>query len=129
MSAKSVRLELPALSAYLVLARTSVTAMCARMDFPLDRLDDVKLAVDEACTLLLADMSPDESINIKITPGDRGHLMIEIRANTIHGRPPKQTSFAWAVLTALVDQATTGASHGKVFITLHANSGIAAAAS
>lgn len=123
MRNSAVNLEIPAASAYLVLCRTAVAAMCARLDYPIDRLEDTKLAVDEAATLLLADTDPSETIRIRLTPGVRGHLMIELRARTIHGRAPRQTSFAWTVLSALVDEVLASAENGKVKIILHASNG------
>lgn len=124
MRDSAVSLEIPATSAYLVLGRTAVAATCARLDYPIDKLEDVKLAVDEACTLLLADTDPSETITIRITPGQRGHMMIELRARTIHGRAPKQSSFAWTVLTALVDEVSASVRDGRVRITMHASSGV-----
>lgn len=123
MQHSAVTLEIPAASAYLVLGRTAVAAMCARLDYPIDRLEDVKLAVDEACTLLLADTGPDETIRISLTPGRGSHLMIRFSARTMHGRAPRQTTFAWTVLTALVDEVSAYAREGEVQIVLHTSSG------
>lgn len=123
MSESSVRLQLPASSAYLVLARTSVAAICARLDYPLDRLEDVKLAVDEACSLLLADTDPDRTLNLELTPTADGNLEVQVSSQTVHGKAPRQTSFAWTVLTALVDSVTATADEGIVTISLRASSG------
>ena len=51
----TVTLRVPANSAFVVLIRAAVSAMCARLDFTIDRIEDVKLAVDEAAALLLSD--------------------------------------------------------------------------
>ena len=51
----AVTLRMPANSAFVVLIRAAVSAMCARLDFTIDRIEDVKLAVDEAAALLLGD--------------------------------------------------------------------------
>lgn len=109
MTDPAVRLTIPASSGYLVLARTTVAAMCARLDYPIDRLDDVKLAVDEACSVILKDSLPGEPIQIVFTPEDDGHLQIVLSGVTHHGRPPKATSFAWTVLTALVEEVEASA--------------------
>lgn len=127
MTDSTVKLRLPATSGYLVLARTAVAALCARLDYPLDRLEDAKLAVNEACSLLLADAREDSELDIQLTSDSDGSLSVTLRAQTQHGRPPKQTSFAWTVLSALVDSVTASASNDTVTITLQASRGSASA--
>lgn len=118
-----MRLELPAASGYLVLARTAVAAMCARLDYPLDRLEDVKLAVDEACSLLLSDTDTDQTLTLSLEPGEDGDLLATVSATTRHGKAPKQSSFAWTVLSALVEDVTAIAESGQVSIALAASRG------
>ena len=114
VSSSTVRIELPAASGYLVLARTAVAAMCARLDYPLDRLEDVKLAVDEACSLLLSDTDADGTLSVAMAP---------VSAVTRHGKTPKQSSFAWTVLSALVEDVSASVDAGQVSITLSASRG------
>lgn len=123
MIESTVRLQLPASSGYLVLARTAAAAVCARLDYPLDRLEDVKLAVDEACSLLLVDAVPGEDIFIELSPSPDGHLAISAATRTARGRVPKETSFAWTVLTALVEKVRATAVDGIVTIHLTAHRG------
>jgi serine/threonine-protein kinase RsbW len=123
LSGSTVRLELPASSGYLVLARAAAAAMCARLDYPLDRLEDVKLAVDEGCTLLLSDTDPDQTMTLVLSPDDDGNLAISMAAMTRHGKAPKESSFAWTVLSALVDQVSANAHNGRLTISLVASRG------
>lgn len=123
MSSSTVRLEIPAASGYLVLARTAVAAMCARLDYPLDRLEDVKLAVDEACSLLLSDTDADATLTLALQPGDDGSLKATVSAVTRHGKAPKQSSFAWTVLSALVEDVSSAVEAGQVSIALQASRG------
>ena len=118
VSSSTVRLEIPAASGYLVLARTAVAALCARLDYPLDRLEDVKLAVDEACSLLLSDTDADGSLTVTLAPTDSGELIVTISSITRHGKTPKQSSFAWTVLTALVAGVSATVDDGRVSIEL-----------
>ncbi len=97
--------------------------MCARLDYPLDRLEDVKLAVDEGCTLLLSDTNPDETITLVLCPNDDGQLEISLTATTRHGKTPKESSFAWTVLSALVDRVSASAHNGRLTISLQASRG------
>ena len=101
-----IRLTIPASSAWVVLVRTAATACCARLDFGVDRLEDVRLAVDEVAAMLIADADPGSDITCELTPLDRGRLDISLHARTTAGTLPPTDTFAWAVLTALVDDVT-----------------------
>jgi serine/threonine-protein kinase RsbW len=106
----SVTLQIPAQGAYVALIRAAVSAMCARLEFTIDRIDDVKLAVDEAAALLLEDAPPSVNLNVTFTPDPPDGLMVRMTCPTIHGRSLERDSFTWTVLTALVDDvvATVG---------------------
>ena len=54
MSDRPIVLELPPSSAYLSLARSAASAVCARLGYPIDRLDDIALAVSEAGAMVSA---------------------------------------------------------------------------
>jgi serine/threonine-protein kinase RsbW len=100
----TVTLRVPANSAFVVLIRAAVSAMCARLDFTVDRIDDVKLAVDEAAALLLGDAAPDATLDVRFTPDAPDGMRVEMTAPTVHGRSLERDSFTWTVLTALVDE-------------------------
>ena len=114
----SIRLRIPAASAWVVLARTTATACCARLDFDLERLEDVRLAVDEVAGMLIAQAAPGGEISCTFTPYDDGRLDIELSAATESGTLPRTDTFAWAVLTALVDdiRATVDSSELRVVL-------------
>ena len=99
----SIRLRIPASSAWVVLVRTTATACCARLDFDVERLEDVRLAVDEVAGMLIAQAVPGSEVSCVFTPYDDGRLDIAITAATETGTLPQTDTFAWAVLTALVD--------------------------
>jgi len=103
----AIRLSIPASSAWVVLVRTAATACCARLDFDVDRLEDVRLAVDEVATMLIERALPGTDVRCELVPYDDGRLDIAIRAETDSGALPSTETFAWAVLTALVDDVTT----------------------
>ena len=106
---RPVIVEIPASSAYLVLARVATTSVCARLDFPVDRLEDVALAVSEATALLLQDARPGGRIMIRLTPSrDAGAtgITVEVSTRTRSGRAPRPTSLTWTILGSLVDRLT-----------------------
>ena len=49
----AVEIRLPADSAYLSILRTATAGLAARLDFTLDEIEDLRIAVDEACAMLL----------------------------------------------------------------------------
>ena len=51
----AVEIRLPADSAYLSVLRTATAGLAARLDFTLDEIEDLRIAVDEACAMLLPD--------------------------------------------------------------------------
>ena len=112
-----VVLHIPAASAYLALTRATTAAVCARLDFPVDLLEDTALAVDEAASLLLQDAVADSELVCRWTPaGD--NLTIQVSSQSSSGRTPRETTFAWTVLTALVDQVTAELVEGRVTLAL-----------
>ncbi len=100
----TVTLRVPATGEFVVLIRAAVSAMCARLDFTIDRIEDVKLAVDESAALLLSDAQPGAELDVRFTPDAPDGLRVEMTAPTVHGRSLERDSFTWTVLTALVDE-------------------------
>src|SRR3954470_5367863 len=49
-----VELTVPAESAYLAVVRTATAGLAARLSFTLDEIEDLRIAVDEACVMLLS---------------------------------------------------------------------------
>jgi serine/threonine-protein kinase RsbW len=87
----------------IVLARTVAASMCAQLDFPIDQLDDLRLAVDEACALLVSASDGAEiDVSFHASPGT---LSITASTRTAADQPPSPTSFSWLVITELCDQA------------------------
>ena len=111
-----VELRVPADPAYLTVIRTASAGLAARLDLTLDEIEDLRIAVDEACALLLAHTShPDESLFAEFTIRP-GSLDVHVRgpAQTL----PDRSSFAWSVLEALVGRVETGATREGCWIRL-----------
>lgn len=116
----AVELRVPAETAAVALARTAVASVCARLDFTLERLEDTRLAVDEACSLLVAEAVPGTAMLLALDPREDGGLDIVVSTRTRSGRPPASGSFAWTVMTTLVDDVTARVdADGDVRVELH----------
>jgi serine/threonine-protein kinase RsbW len=113
-----VELRLPADGAYLSVLRTATAGLAARLDFTLDEIEDLRIAVDEACALLLPDAVPGAAMTCQFSLSDRS-LAVTVRVPSRTGRVPKRNTFAWTVLTALAgDVDTEVAEDGTVSVTL-----------
>ena len=113
-----VTIKLPAAGAYLSVLRTATAGLAARLDFTLDEIEDLRIAVDEACAMLLTQAVP--GADLECTFGlDGDSMRIAVAVLTVDGIEPSRDTFAWTVLSALagdVDSAADGAN--RVTITL-----------
>src|SRR5207248_3643455 len=72
-----VVLVVPGDSSYLAVLRTATAGLAARLQFTLDQIEDLRIAVDEACAMLLA-IAPhaaDLTCEFDVTPAS---LSIEV---------------------------------------------------
>lgn len=95
-----VSVRLPAEGAYLAVLRTTTASLAARLDFTLDEIEDLRIAVDEACCLLLADAAPEADLTSVFEMSDDS-ISVTVSTRTSQGRGPARDSFAWTVLSAL----------------------------
>jgi len=98
-----VELRLPADSAYLSVLRTATAGLAARLDFTLDEIEDLRIAVDEACALLLTDVPENGELNCTFSLSPQA-LSVTVTAPSRTGRLPRRHTFAWTVLTALAGE-------------------------
>ncbi|WP_432572530.1 ATP-binding protein [Kineococcus sp. SYSU DK005] len=119
-----VELRVPADPAYLTVVRTASAGLAARLDLTLDEIEDLRIAVDEACTLLLDPAAGAQQLVAVFRLGD-GSLEVEVRGPA--RELPERSSFAWAVLEALVGEVFTGTSSTGAWIVLrHSRNGAGA---
>jgi serine/threonine-protein kinase RsbW len=91
---------MPADGAYLSVLRTATAGLAARMDFTLDEIEDLRIAVDEACAMLLAQAIPGSSLECDFVL-DRDTMTISVSVPCLVPSPPASDTFAWTVLAAL----------------------------
>lgn len=100
------------------LARSVAGAMAERADFPLDQLEDVRLAVDEAVSQLILDAAGDTEIVLTFSASGP-ELDVTVSAVTRGAQVPATDTFSWAVLRALVDDVAASVEDGTVTLRLH----------
>ncbi|MGC4803553.1 ATP-binding protein [Micromonospora sp. DT233] len=113
-----VHLTVPADGGYLGVLRTATAGLAARLQFALDEIEDLRIAVDEACAMLLAIATRDAELECRFAVTDDA-LTVEVTVPTVRGATlPSESSFAWKVLTALTTAASANAANGRATIAL-----------
>jgi serine/threonine-protein kinase RsbW len=113
-----VLLTVPADVGYLGVLRTATAGLAARLHFALDEIEDLRIAVDEACAMLLAVASRGAELECRFSVTDDA-LSVEVAVNTVRGaRLPAESSFAWKVLTALTTAASATVEDNRASIRL-----------
>jgi serine/threonine-protein kinase RsbW len=112
-----IELKVPADPAYLAVIRTAAAGLAARLDLTLDEIEDLRIAVDEACAVLLerrAHVGCDLRASFEIRSG-----ALDVVITGPAGTPaPDRSGFAWSVLEALVEDVETGVGVGGRWIRL-----------
>ncbi len=109
--------RLPAETAYVAVLRMSAAGIAARLDFTLDDIEDLKMAVSEACALVLADATPGGDLRAQFFLSDQ-QIEIDVTADAVDASPPDQDSFGWQVLTTSAARASASATPSNVTIRL-----------
>ncbi len=122
-----VTVRLPAASAYLWVLRTATAGLAARLDFTLDEIEDLRIAVDEACAMLLAEAVPGTDLECEFElTGDA--MRIAVSVLTVSGTEPSRDTFAWTVLSSLAgDVDSSVAADDRVTVVLQKRRGAAGA--
>jgi serine/threonine-protein kinase RsbW len=119
-TADVVLLAVPASGAWLGVLRTATASLASRLQFTLDEIEDLRIAVDEACAILLALASLDAVLSCRFTVTHNA-LTVDATVPTEGGGPvrlPTGESFAWQVLSALTDDVAASVDGDLVSIRL-----------
>ena len=95
-----VTVRLPAASAYLSVLRTATAGLAARLDFTLDEIEDLRIAVDEACAMLLVQAVPGTDLECEFELTGEA-MRIAVSVLSVDGQVPSRETFAWTVLSSL----------------------------
>ena len=99
----TIALSVPARSEYLALERLVAASVAARADLDLTSVEEVRLAVDEACTQLMVLALPDAKLlcEFQFAPGE-----VHVIASVDHdiALHPDQDSIGWHVLASVTSE-------------------------
>jgi serine/threonine-protein kinase RsbW len=98
-----VELRIPADSAFLAVLRTATAGLAARLDFTLDDIEDLRIAVDEACAMVLPQARVDSDLTCAFDL-EPTRLTVAVTAECDSPQAPYRDSFAWTVLSALTSE-------------------------
>ncbi|MDQ3825770.1 MAG: hypothetical protein M3325_08500, partial [Actinomycetota bacterium] len=90
-------------------ARTVAADLAARADFDLDSIDDLRMAVDDLCAMLVRIAPKDATLRCRFTARPE---RIEVAADVDvedGTEPPPTRSFSWRVLECLADDVSAAA--------------------
>ena len=97
-----VSIQTPAVPRYVAVIRLTAAAVTSRLGFTLDEVEDLKLAVDEAVSLLIESASPSATISVDFNVNSNS-LRVEARVSA--SKAPDENSYGWGVLRALSSNA------------------------
>ena len=108
-----VNVRMPADGAYLSVLRTATAGLAARLDFTLDEIEDMRIAVDEACAMLLSQAIPGSDLECSFMLGQDA-MTVRVSVTCLAPRVPTGDTFAWTVLTALAGSVEAQVGPGDV---------------
>jgi len=102
-----IRLSVPARADYVHVLRSVVASVAAKLDFSYDDIEDLRLAVDEACAYLLGLREGPTILTLSITPSDGS---VDVLASVDGAEAAEQAkglqaNMIWHLLGALTDEA------------------------
>ncbi len=121
-----VELRLPADGAYVALLRTLTAGLAARLDFTMDDIEDLRIAVSEAAAMVLEESDPGAELDCRFRL-DPGQLVVLISTTAAAPGAPDYETFGWQVLTTLAESASIDTAPGTYAVRLVVRSSIAPA--
>ncbi|MET3960777.1 serine/threonine-protein kinase RsbW [Marmoricola sp. OAE513] len=115
------QVRLPADTAYVAVLRMATSGIAARLDFTLDDIEDLKMAISEASALVLADATPSGSLTAEFFLSD-GRITIEVSADVADATVPDPDGFTWQVLTSTAADVHAAAADGRLTVSLSVSS-------
>jgi len=112
-----VEVHIPTAVVYVATLRLTAASLAARCDLTIDDIEDLRLAVDEACALLLPHAAEGSQLvtRFHLFPG---RLAVSASVTTGPDAEPDRGGFAWTVLGALASSVDVETAEDTLTITL-----------
>ena len=110
-----IRLTVPARADYVHVLRSVIASVAAKLDFSYDDIEDLRLAVDEACAYLLGLQESPATLTLAITPSGRTvDVIASVDGGSAMARAEGlQANMVWHLLGALTDEARFDETNGR----------------
>jgi len=99
----AVSVTVPADVSYVSTLRLTTASLAARCGLTVDDIEDLRLAVDEACSLLLPHAKAGSNLDLHFVL-TQGEIIVDATVHTADDAEPDRTGFAWTVLGALANR-------------------------
>jgi len=114
----AVEVRVPAEGTFVATLRLVAASLGARCELTVDDIEDLRLAVDEACALILPLAAPGTELEARfvLAPGS-----LAVTASVTKGQSDGQfdrSGFAWTVLTALASDVVVDDADERTAITV-----------
>jgi len=95
-------------------ARAAATGLAAQLQFTYEEIDDLRIAVDEACTQLLARRGSATTLNVAYHLAE-AELRVDVSIEAAdRGDPLERDTFAWQILSAMTDEVREQSEDGRL---------------
>jgi serine/threonine-protein kinase RsbW len=121
-----VELRLPADNVYVSVLRMTTAGLAARLDFTLDDIEDLRMAVGEACALVLEGADTQGQLCADFELDDEGSMRVTVAADSSTEDKPDTDTFAWQVLTALATDLDAGTAEGRKSVSFRVSTSVVA---
>lgn len=98
-----VELHVPADASFVSVLRITAAALAARLDYAIDQIEDLRVMVDEAASLLLTRAAVPSTIRCRYIL-DEGDITLLLSAIPQNREGVEKDGFSWLVLDALADK-------------------------
>jgi serine/threonine-protein kinase RsbW len=106
----AVEIRLTAGSEYLSTVRAVAADLALQQDMTLDEVDDLRLAVDEACSMLVPLAAHGSVLRCRFSLGEQ-EIGVRCSVPSANGGRPPMDGFPWQVLITLTDDARCDVEH------------------
>jgi hypothetical protein len=113
-----VSARIPADTQHVSLLRAVATALAARLDFPVDRIIELQIAVDEICSRLMAVSRECTRIDVDFEVVDRGLVLQAAVDGQLREDREFLTEWSRVILEAIAEDISPSTDNGTVKISL-----------
>lgn len=99
-----VRLAVPATPEFLRLARVTASGIASRLGFSYDEVEDLRLAIDELCFVLIGSRGRQGTVDIRYSIGPEALEVEGVGSFDDDETDPMLAAFSQQILAALVDE-------------------------